>query len=412
MKRLLALLLLLPMLAIAAPHDLVISQRNADDSGLAPSRRMSPPTDGSSALLAYNGGTTQLPTMWRLGAGLTLSNGVLSATPAPMSVAWGDVTGKPASYPSTLALVAGLQSALDGKLAAPTGTADQYLQGDGTLANFPTIPAAQVRPDWNAISGMASIDNKPALAPMATAGTYTSLTGVPTTFPPAAHSQAWSTITSTPTTLAGYGITDAYPLTGNPSGFLTSISSGQVTAALGFTPYNATNPSGYVTQAGVRSAITLTTTGTSGAATYNSTTGALNIPSYTTPSTPSINDNPGRALVATTAATGFQVSATRVAHVCYEGSFSTTSTIGGPSSASVFLETADTNSTTPGDWTTKAQQTYSNTITLAIVLNQVQGNNWSMCRYIPAGKFVRIRVGSITGTASATINAAQQEVLL
>ena len=33
--------------------------------------------------------------------------------------------------------------------------------------------------------------------------------GVPTEFTPAAHNQAWSTITSTPTTLSGYGITDA-----------------------------------------------------------------------------------------------------------------------------------------------------------------------------------------------------------
>jgi fibronectin-binding autotransporter adhesin len=37
-------------------------------------------------------------------------------------------------------------------------------------------------------------------------------------------SLAWSKITSTPTTLSGYGITDAYPLSGNPSGFLTSAS--------------------------------------------------------------------------------------------------------------------------------------------------------------------------------------------
>lgn len=67
----------------------------------------------------------------------------------------------------------------------------------------------------------------------------------------------WSKITSgKPTTLAGYGITDAYPLTGNPSNF--------------------------VDQAGARSAISLTTLGTSGAATYNSTTGVLNIPNYTT----------------------------------------------------------------------------------------------------------------------------------
>jgi len=40
-------------------------------------------------------------------------------------------------------------------------------------------------------------------------GVYSSLTGTPSTFTPSAHNQAWSTITSTPTTVAGYGITDA-----------------------------------------------------------------------------------------------------------------------------------------------------------------------------------------------------------
>lgn len=33
------------------------------------------------------------------------------------------------------------------------------------------------------------------------------VTGKPSTFPPSAHNQAWSTITSTPTTVSGYGMT-------------------------------------------------------------------------------------------------------------------------------------------------------------------------------------------------------------
>jgi len=39
-------------------------------------------------------------------------------------------------------------------------------------------------------------------------GAYSSLSGIPSSFPPSAHNQAWGTITATPTTLAGYGITD------------------------------------------------------------------------------------------------------------------------------------------------------------------------------------------------------------
>jgi hypothetical protein len=59
--------------------------------------------------------------------------------------------------------------------------------------------------------------------------------------------QSFASLTGKPTTYAGYGITDVYPLTGNPSNFLTSINSAQVTTALGYTPYNGTtNPNGYI----------------------------------------------------------------------------------------------------------------------------------------------------------------------
>ena len=129
----------------------------------------------------------------------------------------------------------GLQSALDAKLATPAGTTSQYLRGDGTLATFPAIPTAQVQVDWNATSGIASIANKPALAPVATAGTYSSLTGIPSTFPPSAHSQAWSTITATPTTLSGYGITDG-------------VSQSALTAALGSYATNSALTAGLVTK--------------------------------------------------------------------------------------------------------------------------------------------------------------------
>jgi hypothetical protein len=63
-------------------------------------------------------------------------------------------------------------------------------------------------------------------------GAYGSLTGVPSTFTPAAHNQTWSTITGTPTTISGYGITDAFDgAFGSLSGTPTTISGYGITDA-------------------------------------------------------------------------------------------------------------------------------------------------------------------------------------
>jgi len=84
-----------------------------------------------------------------------------------------------ASYVTTLALTSGLSA----KFNIPAGSTTQYLRGDGSVATFPTIPAAQVNSDWAAVSGLAQILNKPALFD----GTWNSLTGKPTSFTPSAH---------------------------------------------------------------------------------------------------------------------------------------------------------------------------------------------------------------------------------
>lgn len=63
---------------------------------------------------------------------------------------------------------------------------------------------------------------------------FESLADIPLTFPPAAHDHPFSQITSTPTTLSGYGITDAQPLDSD----LTSWAS--VTRASGFDTFVAT----------------------------------------------------------------------------------------------------------------------------------------------------------------------------
>jgi hypothetical protein len=106
---------------------------------------------------------------------------------------------------------------------------------------------------------------------------YVSSTGLWTKTPQSTLSVAsaasvpFSGVTGKPTTLSGYGITDGYN-TSNPAGYISGITSGMVTTALGYTPYNATNPSNYITTAGARSAISVT-----GAGSYDSATGVINI---------------------------------------------------------------------------------------------------------------------------------------
>lgn len=181
MRKLLAALLLLPLLANAAGNDLLLNQRRSDDSATL-TRGVSPPGGGgTNAILGYVG-ASNLPAFFSIGQGLSLSSGLLTG----FSGAYGDLTGTPtvfapAAHVHPISQVTGLQSSLDGKMSAPAGNSGQYLRGDGSLATFPALFS----------------------------GAYSSLTGIPATFAPTVHTQAWSTITATPTTVSGYGITDA-----------------------------------------------------------------------------------------------------------------------------------------------------------------------------------------------------------
>jgi len=78
-----------------------------------------------------------------------------------------------------------------------------------------------------------SLSNLPVLFD----GSYSSLSNIPTTFTPSAHNQAWSTITGTPTTISGYGITDAF------NGSYTSLSNIPST----FTPSAHTHTASQIT---------------------------------------------------------------------------------------------------------------------------------------------------------------------
>lgn len=73
------------------------------------------------------------------------------------------------------------QGALADTAVQPSDLATVATTGSyNDLLNKPTIPAAQVNSDWNAVSGVAEILNKPSLATVATSGAYSDLSGTPT----------------------------------------------------------------------------------------------------------------------------------------------------------------------------------------------------------------------------------------
>lgn len=256
--------------------------------------------------------------------------------------------------------------------------------------------------------------------------------------------------------LRGDGSLSTFPTTvssfSNDAGYLTGITSGQVTSALGFTPYNATNPNSYVNDAGARSAISLTTTG-SGVATYSPATGVLNVPtpsggvgtvtsitagtglsggvitSSGTISLPNVGtastysgvttDNQGRVTAGTNASqssqtrtlnTIYQISATRGTLAFYSVQITATASIGSGQNGDVILEIASDSGFTTNVQTLSINGN-SQTYTLAIALQGVQAITAVVSGYVPAGYYTRLRTVNNTGTPTYAYRAGQEVVM-
>lgn len=428
MRILVIAMALMPAFVFATPFDLLLNQRNIADTATI-LRQVTSPGIGSTGVLLTNS-YTGLPVLY------TLNNSFLVDDNAKTLGAggdWSNITNRP-----IFATVA--------------------LSGDyNDLINKPAI-TPQESADWEAVSGVSEILNKPSLAVVATSGAYADLSGTPS-IPAAQINSDWSAasglgeILNKPTSLAGYGITDAYPLSGNPSGFLTAITSGQVTGALGFTPYSASNPSSFVSQAGARSAISLTTTGTSGAATYNSTTGVLNVPNYEagvgtvtsitagtglsggtitgsgtislpstgTPGTYSgvTTDLQGRVTGGTVRSqsavtralnTAFQPNAARDVLGMYSVQCTITASISGGQACDIVLEIASDVGFT-ANVQTLAVVGNGQTYTLAVALQGVQPQTMQLSGVIPSGYYARLRTVNVTGSPAFLYRAGQETAL-
>ena len=151
-------------------------------------------------------GSLSVNTITPSGTGaLNYSNGIFTYTPPNLAAvatsgSYADLTNKPTiTEIPTQAANSGKYLTTDGTTlswAVVTGGTTDY----NNLTNKPTIPAAQVQSDWNAVSGLGVVLNKPALF----SGSYTDLTNQPTI--PAAYSATSinalsdvDTVTTTPT---------------------------------------------------------------------------------------------------------------------------------------------------------------------------------------------------------------------
>jgi hypothetical protein len=158
------------------------------------------------------------------------------------------------SHTHAIADVTGLQAALDAKLATAGFT---WAALPGKPPTF--APSAHTHAIADVTGLQAALDAKLASADF----TWANLSGKPATFAPSAHTHAIADVTGLQTALDGKQPVGAY-LTGitsgmvttalgftpynasNPNGYISGITSGMVTTALGYTPYNASNPNGYI----------------------------------------------------------------------------------------------------------------------------------------------------------------------
>ena len=165
------------------------------------------------------------------------------------------------------------------KAAADITTAINFINAAGTAIGSITQTASTVTLNGN-VSGTASSITGTYAGSITSAQVTTGLGFTPYN---ATNPSGWTSNVGTVTSVSGTGTVSGLTLSGsvttsgsltlggtlsltsgnvttalgftpynatNPNGYISSISSANVTTALGFTPYNATNPNGYITSSG------------------------------------------------------------------------------------------------------------------------------------------------------------------
>lgn len=337
------------------------------------------PAAGQDQLLTYVGATNG-PVYSKLGTGLSRSSDTLN-----VSLTAADISGTTATGQALMTAA----SATVARTAIGAGTSS-FSGSYNDLTDKPTIPGGQVNSDWNATSGAAQILNKPTFFD----GQYSSLTGTPSTFAPAAHSHPASQISdSTVTGRAVMTATDAAAAraaigagTGNGSGTVTSITAG--TGLSG----------GTITTSGT---LSLANTGTAG--TYSG---------VTTDAQGRVTAGTARSFAYQTRAlnTCFQISASRDALVTYSVDIATSLSLTAGQQGTVFLRIYTDSGCSAGvQELTRFVNGQTGTLTIGLALTQnVTG---TLTGVIPAGSYVQLVTQNNAGSPTYTARPGQ-EVLL
>lgn len=359
MKRILAALLIFPVLAYGAAFDMRMEQRNATDT--ASLTRLVPfPAGGADGLFWFNGATT-LPSVVTLGTGLSITSGVLNS-------------------------------------------------------------ASQVNADWSAVSGVSQILNKPTLATVATSGAYTDLSGSPTLGTSAALNVAAAGNAASGEVVKGNDtrLTDARaPLA--HTHVAADISNSTTVGRAVLTAVDAAAARSAIGAGTGNGSVTSVTAGTGLSGGVITTTGTISMPNTGTAGTYSgvttdaqgrVTSGTNRSFSYTTRAlnTCFQVSSTRDALVTYSVDIATSLSLTSGQQGTVYLRIY-TNSGCSTGTQEVTRFVNGNTGVLAIGLALNQNVTGTLTGIIPAGSYVQLVTENNTGTPTFTARPGQ-EVLM
>lgn len=273
-----------------------------------------------------------------------------------------------------------------------------------------SVNSSGAQSDWNATSGAAQILNKPTLSAVATTGLF-------------------SDLLSKPTTISGYGITDAVSasaLTSVLAGYATSSALTSGLAGKFNTPIGTTSQ--YVRGDGSLATLPVGNAGTVTSITAGSglsggtitTSGTISLPNVGTAGNYSgvTTDAQGRVTAGTsrsfstftpTLNTCFQISATRDAKVSFGVDVTVSVTLGGTPKGSVYLRYYTDNACTLGQQTIISGSSGLPS-TLSVVVGLQNLGTISLSGEIPGGTWVRVETSNDSGTP--TFAPRQGQVVL